>query len=210
MLKGASYIAFWKFSKSQDGENFPSPRIVKNFQQQIYKKFQQQIFKRFQQQIFRNFQQQIFKNFQKFSTAEFCYQQRWQKLIQYQNEKQCIAEASENFLSTRIWQKAGRGGTSLSPAILSKGKSWGLGSGGSRFGLRALFLCLCLWVRVPGSRGFRAPAHQSSKGGKVEQSQTQTLTTCLADKTNHPVERLSLNRSQCGSCSTKYDTSAGT
>ena len=28
--------------------------------------------------------------------------------------------------------------------------------------------------------------------------------TCLADKTNHPVERLSLNRSQCGSCSTKY------
>lgn len=43
-----------------------------------------------------------------------------------------------------------------------------------------------------------------------EKSQTQTLTTCLADKTNHPVERLSLNRSQCGSCSTKYDTSAGT
>ena len=35
-------------------------------------------------------------------------------------------------------------------------------------------------------------------------------TICLADKTNHPVERLSLNRSQCGSCSTKYDTSAGT
>ena len=34
--------------------------------------------------------------------------------------------------------------------------------------------------------------------------------TCLADKTNHPVKRLSLNRSQCGSCSTKYDTSAGT
>ena len=34
--------------------------------------------------------------------------------------------------------------------------------------------------------------------------------TCLADKTNHPVERLSLNRSQCGSCSTKYDTLAGT
>ena len=169
-----------------------------------------------------NFQQQIFKkistaNFQKILNTkhwtlwnEFCYQQRWQKLIQYQNEKQYIAEASENFLSTRIWQKAGRGGTSLSPAILSKGKSWGLGSGGSRFGLRALFLCLCLWVRVPGSRGFRAPAHQSSKGGKVKQSQTQTLTTCLADKTNHPVERLSLNRSQCGSCSTKYDTSAGT
>ena len=33
---------------------------------------------------------------------------------------------------------------------------------------------------------------------------------CLADKTNHPVKRQSLNRSQCGSCSTKYDTSAGT
>ena len=41
-------------------------------------------------------------------------------------------------------------------------------------------------------------------------SQTRVATTCLADKTNHPVERLSLNRSQCGSCSTKYDTSAGT
>ena len=44
--------------------------------------------------------------------------------------------------------------------------------------------------------------------GKKELSLART--TCLADKTNHPVERLSLNRSQCGSCSTKYDTSAGT
>ena len=35
-------------------------------------------------------------------------------------------------------------------------------------------------------------------------------TTCLADKTNHPVKGLSLNRSQYGSCSTKYDTPAGT
>ena len=61
MLKGASYIAFSKFSKSQDGENFPSPRIVKNFQQQIYKKFQQQIFKKFQQQIFKKFQEQNFE-----------------------------------------------------------------------------------------------------------------------------------------------------
>ena len=34
------------------------------------------------------------------------------------------------------------------------------------------------------------------------------LTTCLADKS--PVKRLILNRSQCGSCSTKYDTSAST
>ena len=159
----------------------------------------------FNSKFSKKFQQQNTKHWTLWN--EFCYQQRWQKLIQYQNEKQYIAEASENFLSTRIWQKAGRGGTSLSPAILSKGKSWGLGSGGSRFGLRALFLCLCLWVRVPGVPG---PAHQSSKGGKVKQSQTQTLTTCLADKTNHPVERLSLNRSQCGSCSTKYDTSAGT
>ena len=32
----------------------------------------------------------------------------------------------------------------------------------------------------------------SSKGGKVKPSHTQTLTTCLADKTNHPVERLSV------------------
>ncbi len=55
--------------------------------------------------------------------------------------------------------------------------------------------------------------HKSSHPAKVassSKSQIQTLTTCLADKTNHPVERLSLNRSQCGSCSTKYDTSAGT
>ena len=37
MLKGASYIAFWKFSKS---------KIVKNGQQQIFKNFQQQIFKK--------------------------------------------------------------------------------------------------------------------------------------------------------------------
>ena len=185
---------WWKFSKSKNCQKFSTA----NFQ-----KFSTT-----------NFQKISTANFQKILNTklwnEFCYQQRWQKLIQYQNEKQYIAEASENFLSTRIWQKAGRGGTSLSPAILSKGKSWGLGSGGSRFGLRALSLCLCLWVRVPGSGGARAPAHQSSKGGKVKQSQTQTLTTCLADKTNHPVERLSLNRSQCGSCSTKYDTSAGT
>ena len=60
MLKGASYIAFSKFSKSQDGENFPSPRIVKNFQQQIFKKFQQQIFKNFQQQ---NFEHKTLWNF---------------------------------------------------------------------------------------------------------------------------------------------------
>ena len=60
MLKGASYIAFSKFSKSQDGENFPSPRIVKNFQQQIFKKFQLQIFKNFQQQ---NFEHKTLWNF---------------------------------------------------------------------------------------------------------------------------------------------------
>ena len=36
------------------------------------------------------------------------------------------------------------------------------------------------------------------------------MPNCLADKTNHSVETLSLNRSQCGSCSTKYDTSAST
>ena len=33
VLKGVSYIALWKFSKSQDGENFQS---VKNFQQQNF------------------------------------------------------------------------------------------------------------------------------------------------------------------------------
>ena len=30
--------------------------------------------------------------------------------------------------------------------------------------------------------------------------------TCLTDKTNLSVKRMSLNRSQCGSCSTEYDT----
>ena len=51
----------------------------------------------------------------------------------------------------------------------------------------------------------------SQKPPKVEDwKQEPKVTTCLADKTNHPVKRLSLNRSQCGSCSTKYDTSAGT
>ena len=44
--------------------------------------------------------------------------------------------------------------------------------------------------------------------GKKELSLART--TCLADKTNHPVKGLSLNRSQYGSCSTKYDTPAGT
>ena len=39
---------------------------------------------------------------------------------------------------------------------------------------------------------------------------TLKRTTCLTDKTNHPVKGLSLNRSQYGSCSTKYDTPAGT
>ena len=69
-----------------------------------------------------------------------------------------------------------------------------------------------------GARGWlqlQLPVPEKNKE-KVERyperrsSQTRVATTCLADKTNHPVERLSLNRSQCGSCSTKYDTSAGT
>ena len=97
MLKGASYIAFWKFSKS---------KIFKNGQQQIFKNFQQQIFKKISTANFqKNFNSKFSKNFQQQNTKlwnEFCYQQRWQKLIQYQNEKQYIAEASENFLSTRI------------------------------------------------------------------------------------------------------------
>ena len=57
------------------------------------------------------------------------------------------------------------------------------------------------WVR--GKRAF-------SKESKHKKKLSKQWTTCLADKTNHPVERLSLNRSQCGSCSTKYDTLAGT
>ena len=31
MLKGVTYIALWKFSKSQDGENFLSPKISEKF-----------------------------------------------------------------------------------------------------------------------------------------------------------------------------------
>ena len=50
----------------------------------------------------------------------------------------------------------------------------------------------------------------STKDPPTYKMLSKPLTTCLADKTNHPVERLSLNRSQCGSCSTKYDTLAGT
>ena len=55
-------------------------------------------------------------------------------------------------------------------------------------------------------RSYRGPVCHQWNRKKLSLERT----TCLADKTNHPVERLSLNRSQCGSCSTKYDTSAGT
>ena len=59
------------------------------------------------------------------------------------------------------------------------------------------------------------PGKQEVTGGRCVTNRTQKKlslerTTCLADKTNHPVERLSLNRSQCGSCSTKYNTMTGT
>ena len=60
---------------------------------------------------------------------------------------------------------------------------------------------------------FHTHTHQTfgyRKEAAIQQILSKPLTTCLADKTNHPVERLSLNRSQCGSCSTKYDTLAGT
>ena len=59
----------------------------------------------------------------------------------------------------------------------------------------------------------------NKKGSVLASKEARTLpfrkpfkqrTTCLTDKTNHPVKGLSLNRSQCGSCSTKYDTPAGT
>ena len=58
----------------------------------------------------------------------------------------------------------------------------------------------------------KLPSAQSEKNiiKKNHTTQPNSWMACLADKTNHPVERLSLNRSQCGSCSTKYDTSAGT
>ena len=67
-------------------------------------------------------------------------------------------------------------------------------------------------ARVPGVCVARQEKREWQEsawlGKKKEKSLWQK--TCLADKTNLPVERLSLNRSQCGSCSTKYDTSAGT
>ena len=98
VLKGVSYIALWKFTKSQDGENFLS---VKNFQQvtnlilfQQPKKISTFVLKgasyiafwKFSKsqdgenfpspRIVKNFQQQIFNkfstaNFQKISTANF-------------------------------------------------------------------------------------------------------------------------------------------
>ena len=64
--------------------------------------------------------------------------------------------------------------------------------------------CHCLKTSKHNSHSEHCPLKQAGKKNLT------TTTTCLADKTNHPVERLSLNRSQCGSCSTKYDTSAGT
>ena len=60
---------------------------------------------------------------------------------------------------------------------------------------------------------------QIKKGSVLASKEARTLpfrkpfkqrTTCLTDKTNHPVKGLSLNRSQYGSCSTKYNTPAGT
>ena len=57
-------------------------------------------------------------------------------------------------------------------------------------------------------------SEQQSKLSKLAsllaQSPLDYHQTCLADKTNLSVKRMSLNRSQCGSCSTKYDTLAGT
>ena len=61
VLKGASYIAFWKLSKSQDGENCPSPRIVKNFQQQI---FNSKFSKIFNNKFSKNFNSKFSKNFE--------------------------------------------------------------------------------------------------------------------------------------------------
>ena len=69
--------------------------------------------------------------------------------------------------------------------------------------------CSCHSLQQPDKQ----TSKQSQSALSTEASRKKNLTTtttCLADKTNHPVERLSLNRSQCGSCSTKYDTSAGT
>ena len=86
VLKGASYIAFSTFSKYQDGENFPSPRIVKTFQQQIFKKISTANFKKFST-----------AEFWTQNTVEFCYQQRWQseaKNFQHQNFEQV----------TKLWQ----------------------------------------------------------------------------------------------------------
>merc|ERR1711946_78380 len=59
--------------------------------------------------------------------------------------------------------------------------------------------------RTGGARGWlqlqlQVPEKNKEKVERYPErrsSQTRVATTCLADKTNHPVERLSLNRSQC-------------
>ena len=59
---------------------------------------------------------------------------------------------------------------------------------------------------MPSERGSRNPKRKKNSLQQQLPAAHFGWTTCLADKTNHPVVRLSLNRSQCGSCSTKYDT----
>ena len=79
--------------------------LSKIFNSKFSKIFNNKFSKNFNSKFSKNFNSKFSKNFEHKTlntVEEFCYQQRWQKLIQYQNEKQYIAEASENFLSTRI------------------------------------------------------------------------------------------------------------
>ena len=62
VLKGASYIAFWKFSMSQDGENFPSQQFSKMFNSKFSKIFNSKFSTNFNSKFSKNFQQQNFEH----------------------------------------------------------------------------------------------------------------------------------------------------
>ena len=54
------------------------------------------------------------------------------------------------------------------------------------------------------------PSRRTARGFDTMMAARQRAKTRQANMTNLSVLRMSLNRSQCGSCSTKYDTLTGT
>ena len=74
-----------------------------------------------------------------------------------------------------FWQKTPVG--TVSPRLKGEGKKEAI------FGLHSC------WQKTPVGTVSPRVKEEGEKDGP-------TTTTCLADKTNHPVERLSLNRSQ--------------